>query len=174
MTDRWFHQGGADPGKKGAIARIRMDLETREAFLSVHAMPTVVVTKSGREAVSPDGVVDLIASLDLHAIVVERVFYLSGEANSSSGAFGEGRGALVTAAAALKIPRDEPPAASWKPKMAVPSDKQLARARASQLMPHCISLWPNKGSHDQAEAALLAFYGLLTRGLHPKSIKPEA
>lgn len=175
MTDRFFNQGGADPGKSGAIARIRYDMDARVGLLAIRPIPTEVFTKKGGTRVSPAGVAALLRDLDLHALVLEQVFAAQGEGAQRSKNFGEGRGMILGAAAMAGIPFDEPAAASWKPDMAVPSDKALSVKRASQLMPACAGLWSKfKNQHDDAEASMLALYGLLSRGLVPLKIIPEA
>lgn len=169
-----FHQGGIDPGKCGVIARVRYDLGQRVGRLSLRAIPLEVHTQKGGERVSPTGVATMLRSLDLHALVLEQVFASKGEGAQRAKNFGEGRGVILGAAAALEIPFDEPHPSSWKKTMAVPSSKPLSVLRASQLMPACAGLWSKfKNQHDEAEAAMLALYGLFSRGLIPLKIVPE-
>lgn len=174
VTDRSFNQGGIDPGKNGVVARIRYDQDARVGLLSLRPLPLEVFTKKGGQRISPTGVAGLLRSLDLHGLVLEQVFAMKGEGAQRSKNFGEGRGVILGAAAALGIPFDEPAALSWKSTMAVPSDKARSVLRASQLMPECAALWSKfKNQHDEAEAAMLALFGLLKRGFVPLKIIPE-
>lgn len=174
-TPKIHRSGGADPGLHGAIARIVLDTETRRGLLRVHRMPTILVGKTNPcPQPDPIGIAALIRELDLDGLVLERTNGMIGEGASRAYAFGHGRGAVAGVAAAFGVPLSEPVPSVWKAKLAVPSDKKLAKARANQLLPHCAAAWPLKGDHDLAEAALLAFYGLLERGLVPKTIELEA
>ena len=85
----------------------------------------------------------------------------SGTGQGTTSAFPQGKayGLILGIIAALKIPLTNVPAATWKRALAVPSDKDGARARASQLLPHLADCWKAKGAHGRAEAALLALYG---------------
>jgi crossover junction endodeoxyribonuclease RuvC len=75
--------------------------------------------------------------------------------------FGYGRsyGIAIGVLSALGISFTEISAVSWKRKLAVPSDKDGARFRASQLLPTAAKHWPLVKHHGRAEAALLAFLG---------------
>ncbi|ODT77715.1 MAG: hypothetical protein ABS76_26645 [Pelagibacterium sp. SCN 64-44] len=175
MSSTIHNSGGADPGLHGAIARIAYDTVARRGLLRVHRMPTVLVGKSNpRPQPDPIGIAALLRELGLDHLVLEKVNGMIGEGASRAFAFGHGRGAVAGAAAALGIPLSEPVPTVWKPKLAVPSDKKLAKARATQLLPGCAAAWPLAGDHDLAEAALLAFYGLLERGIVPINISLEA
>lgn len=166
--------GGADPGKSGAIARIRIDLATRIGSLTVRPMPTHVVNKAGKLAGDPVGIAALLRSLELDALIVEQPIAMPGQSTWAAVVQGVNQGSIMGAAAGVGIPMDTPHPSAWKPKMAAPADKKLSIRRASQLLPLCVGFWPKPAYHDEAEAALLALYGLFCRGIHPSRIEPEA
>ena len=63
----------------------------------------------------------------------------------------------VVAGRKLTIERVAPQ--KWKRALAVPADKDGARARASVLLPKHSGHWPLKKHDGRAEAALIALYG---------------
>lgn len=175
FPDNMFRCGGGDPGVSGAIARITFDPETRLGTLVVHDMPKAILTTTGKQKPQPDprGIAVLLRDLQLDLFVLERTFGMAGDAAAYAYSFGHGRGAMAGAAHALGIDLEEPTPASWKAKLAVPSDKKQAVVRANQLLPHCAAAWPLKKHHDRAEAAMLSLMGLFTRGFIPKRIDLE-
>jgi crossover junction endodeoxyribonuclease RuvC len=89
-----------------------------------------------------------------------------GQGVSSTFAFGRAYGIVIGILVALGTPMTFVSPAKWKRALGVPSVKDGARARASQLLPQASSRWPLKRHDGRAEAALLALYGLrsLTAG----------
>ena len=96
---------------------------------------------------------------------IERAQPMPKQGISSSFNYGMTYGMILSALAAAEIPYEEVSAAKWKRVLRVSKEKDIARRRASELMPHGASCWPLKKHHNRAEAALIAFYGkeLLTR-----------
>ena len=175
MDGTTYNAGGGDPGLTGALARIAYDTASRRGFLRVRRMPTIMVGKTNpRPQPDPIGIAAILRDWQLDGLALEKVGSRPGEAPHSAFCFGHGRGAVAGAAAALGIPLEEPVPSVWKPKLAVPADKKLASARATQLLPLCAAAWPLVKDHDLAEASLLALYLLFCRGLVPLIIELEA
>jgi hypothetical protein len=74
-------------------------------------------------------------------------------------AFGRAYGIVIGLLTALGTPMTFVSSVKWKRALDVPSAKDGARARASQLLPQASQQWPLKKDHGKAEAALLALYG---------------
>ncbi len=157
----------ADPGVNGALA----GFDTDSRRLVVTEMPTYDRQISGRanlrRTLDEDKVVDLILTwhtLGATHFIIERVGGMPGQSAPNAFTFGYGCGVLTTAArcAGMIIERVEP--ARWKSILRVPSDKNQARARASELFPNHGHMWPLKKHDGLAEAALLALYGKVVFG----------
>jgi crossover junction endodeoxyribonuclease RuvC len=150
---------GIDPGLSGALAFYWPDIKE----LQVIDMPTYGVTmgKSRRR------VLDL-AALCKHIgdcaerdtpVFLEEVHAMPKQGVASSFTFGRVFGAIEGMLAALKIPVTRVPPNVWKRALRCTFDKDAARRRASELLPHHAYLWALKKHDGRAEAALLAYYG---------------
>lgn len=156
----------ADPGLSGALALYD------GTELQVIDMPTMLRSVAGkdRRVIDERGVLDhmeLAALLGATVCLIEQVNGMPGQSGPAAFTFGYGAGVLATAAMAYRIPVERVPPARWKAAMQCPSDKTLARARASEVLPSYAHLWTRKKDDGRSEAGLLAVYGWLTRGGAP-------
>lgn len=79
---------------------------------------------------------------------------------SSAYNFGWGCGAIEGVLVSHKIPISYVTPQVWKKSMQCPTDKDGARMRASQLLPHHAHNWDLKKHDGRAESALIALYGV--------------
>lgn len=150
---------GIDPGLDGAIAVIR------DGYLSVYDMPVLKVKKGARKnnreidryelARIIDAAVDGISA---HAFV-EQCQSQPGWGHMAAFKFGRTYECPIAILAANLIPFTLVSPRRWKNKLQVSADKDAARERASQWLPHCAKLWPLKKHDGRAEAAMIALYG---------------
>lgn len=152
---------GVDPGIGGAIALIDTDAWT----LSVIDMPQEV-GKVGRKGVSPTLTAQAMSDADADYVFVEDVWSSPQAGVASSFSFGRSLG-IVLGAAAAKASLSLVKPTVWKSGLQVPRDKNQARARAMALFPAAAKLFSRAKDDGRAEAALIAFYGLLTLRLTP-------
>jgi crossover junction endodeoxyribonuclease RuvC len=148
---------GVDPGLTGAIALYNTNSET---VVQICDMPTktVMVAGKARNAICYHGIVDTLRLLGATHIAIEKVNGIAGQSASAAFNFGAGYGALFAAAAALDMEIDNPAPMLWKAKLKVPSKKEFAIAKATEMMPYARSYWPLKKHDGRAEAALIALY----------------
>lgn len=143
---------GIDPGITGAIAKLN------GSILEVDDIPV-----AGKR-------VELQALLDKLWQYIEnesdevRAFIERAQAMPKQGVvstfnYGMTYGMLLAALAAAEIPYEEVSAAKWKRALRISKEKDVARRRASELMPQGASCWPLKKHHNRAEAALIAWWG---------------
>ena len=149
-----------DPGIHGAFASY--DGER----LAVDDMPTFLRPAGPRNTMRafqdmPE-VVSLLQHMQLFGaeiLVIELVGGIPNQSAHGSFIFGKGTGVVIGAALGLGYRVEEVPAMTWKSALKVPSDKDRARDRASQLLPAWSNFWPLKKHDGRAEAGLLALYG---------------
>jgi crossover junction endodeoxyribonuclease RuvC len=144
---------GIDPGMSGAIALYN----PKRDWLEVHDCP--VLKPNGKSEMVLPSVVDILESVEIHGCIIERSQAMPGQGVTSMFSYGTGYGSYLGILAALKIPYTKIGPAEWKKRLRVPSEKDGARARASEIFPNHTGKWPNKGHHGRAEAALIAWYG---------------
>jgi Holliday junction resolvasome RuvABC endonuclease subunit len=157
---------GIDPGVKGAIAF----LDTARWTLGVIDMPTISLTRNGKERNEPatNAIAEIIA--EVHPILVcsEQLHNFGFHPNPDDlMKMGRWRGQIEGIVAASKVGFEHPTPSVWKGKMGLTAEKELSRLRANKLFPGCASIWKYKKDHDRAEAALIALYGCLTLGIQP-------
>jgi crossover junction endodeoxyribonuclease RuvC len=145
---------GIDPGIAGACVLIK-DGEV----IAVADMP--VVTARGKRRVCPAQLAALLASwCPIEHCMIEAASARPGQGVSSMFGYGRSYGVVLGVLSALGISFTEVSAVSWKRTLAVPSDKDAARARAGQLLPAAAKHWPLQRHHGRAEAALLGLLAL--------------
>ncbi len=91
-------------------------------------------------------------------LVIEAVGGRPGQSASAAFAFGQGFGAVRMAAIANGLTVEQVPPSVWKAALQVPANKDIARARASQLIPTHAHRWVRKNQDGLAEAAMLALF----------------
>lgn len=175
-----FWVAGFDPGKSGAAAF----LEPYAGQLAVFDMPLSRLGK--RDQVDAAQLAGICSLVPLGHAVIEAVHAMPRDGAVQAFSFGRSRGVIEGTVAALEIPTTLVDPAVWKRQMRVTADKDVSRARASQLFPACVLLWTAKSHDGRAEAALLALYGALSLGItptvkvmphglpHPSAVKPKA
>jgi Holliday junction resolvasome RuvABC endonuclease subunit len=150
---------GIDPGSKGALAFV--DARTGR-LVATYALP---VRREAR-ATKDKTVVDeeaLLLLLRKHApgeVWVEDVFSSPQMKPVSAFSFGENKGHMKMAAAAVGAARRFVAPAVWKRDMRCTADKDTSRLRARQLFPNDVHFL---ASEAKCEAALIALFGLLSR-----------
>ena len=151
---------GIDPGAQGALALLDAD---RNTILECEDMPAHDITVAGkkRKSVDPHGLARIFHAWGPQAdyAVLEQVASMPKQGVASTFAFGRAAMAPEMGLACFNIPMHLVRPNVWKRVMQCPGDKDDARRRASQLLPHNTGLWPAKKDADRAEAALLALYG---------------
>lgn len=146
-----------DPGIHGAFAWT----DGRQLF--VRDMPTYPAIVNGRKrpVIDEGGLFWLMekASHRAKVLVIERVGGIPAQSAPGAFTFGYGTGLVCGMARGMgfRIEKAEP--SRWKAVMKCPADKDLARARASEVWPANASDWLLKKNDGRAEAALLARYG---------------
>ena len=151
---------GIDPGLSGAIALY----VPADDILFVADVPIHELRRNGKLRREPDvqAICNIVADCAIRPRItawIEHVSAMPGEGAVGAFTFGKIVGLLtgVCAAKGLIVERVTP--SVWKKALAVPSDKDGARARASQLLPQHSRNWPLKKHDGRAEAALIALYG---------------
>lgn len=152
---------GIDPGKTGALALIVTDDWT----LSILDMP-LEPGSIGKETVSPTGVVRIMDDFKPDYTFIEDVWSSPQQGVTSAFNFGRSLGIVLGAAASRSaVTRVRPTV--WKSATNTPRDKNQARGRAQSLFPSAYALLKRVKDDGRAEAALLAFYGVLSLKLTP-------
>jgi hypothetical protein len=158
---------GCDPGNKGALAF----LDPENNRMRIIDMPTFEFeTTRKRVKVDPYSIVNEMGAQLIANFYLEEVHASPQMGTVSAFSFGEGKGILLGAAAALGIPTTQVKPQQWKKQMRVPADKRAAVQRASQLFPAISPLFkgPRGGVYDgRAEAALIALFGAMELGRAP-------
>lgn len=149
---------GVDPGLEGALAW----LDDAGQLQRVADMPTVRLERNGKAKRDVDAyeLGRLIGGGGIIAqAIVEQVGAMPGQGVSSMFAFGRAYGTILGVLAANFIPIELVAPTKWKRAMQVPTGKDAARARASQVLPASAGHWTRVKDQGRAEAALLALYG---------------
>lgn len=149
-----------DPGKTGALAWVSGDGH----LIAVEDMPVIQVR--GKDRISPAGLANMIRARMPAFAVIEQVGAMPGQGVTSMFNFGFGAGMLEGVIAALGIPYDTVPSASWKKKAGVSSDKGACRQMATRLWPGAADHFRRVKDDGRADAALLGrWWALKDRGM---------
>lgn len=148
-----------DPGTTGAYALLHADGD-----LIVRDLPVLKV-KRGKTVRSEIDLYELANQLrkiaaenTITMAVVERVGSMPGQGLSSTFGFGRTYGVIQGVIAALQMPMHLVTPVTWKRALRVPSEKDGARLRASEIFPQYSHHWSRVMDHNRAEAALLAHW----------------
>lgn len=151
-----------DPGLKGAIAFY----DPLTGQLEVSDMPLQKKARARKEAKNIIDEGELFATIELYAgmgakhAFIEEVGGMPGQSAPNAFNFGFGAGLLHAFARAVGLSIEPIRPQEWKGALRVPSDTTKAiLARASQLIPTHVHLWPQVSHEGRAEAAMLALYG---------------
>jgi len=157
---------GIDPGLDGAVALLAGD-----ALLEVWDIPTFEITLTG--SVGSGGAAKKRRRLDTRSLydwlvrarergaagaVLEEVHASPQMGVSSAFTFGRTVGEISACVRCAGIPLDFVSPNKWKKDLRVPSDKDAARMRATDLLPDSAGQWARKKDHNRAEAALIAWW----------------
>jgi crossover junction endodeoxyribonuclease RuvC len=153
---------GADPGAKGAFAK----LDPIEHTLEIFDMPTFTIKPGAKSKTIMDhvGIGNILADERVIHLYIEEVNARPGEGVVSSFTFGRAFGTILGACGGLQIPVSQVRPAVWKANLKIPADKDAARYRASQYFPKCATAWKRKMDDGRAEACLIALYGMCAMG----------
>lgn len=161
---------GIDPGVTGAWALVdaEPDGSRRPALLSIGDLPVRSFQRNRRLAARIDPVAcgDLLDRLVTESspdkIVVEQLKGAPGIATTTAFSLGWTGAVLDTLLATRNLHYLSPAPSTWKRALRVPADKGGSRRWATALF-GSDSGWPQASHHNRAEAALLAFWGALTK-----------
>jgi crossover junction endodeoxyribonuclease RuvC len=161
---------GVDCGLSGALTFLNTS-----GGATIRDMPTFEIKRGKGKRHDLDGhaLYQIIKTAQPDHAFVERPQARPKQSSYATGIFfqtyGEVRGILI----ACSIPFTIVEPHAWKKNLAVPAEKDGARARASQLMPTLATQWPLKKHHGRAEAALLSLYGARTLGAVARDAVPR-
>lgn len=146
---------GIDCGLSGALAVLGDD------SVIVYDMPAFEVKrgKTKRREIDGPSLLRLIEESDADHIFIEQAQGMPKQSAYATGIFFQTYGIVLGIVIAKQIPYTIVHPATWKRNMGVPSEKDGARARASQLIPRGADQWPLKKHDGRAEATILALYG---------------
>ena len=151
---------GIDIGVSGAIAVLSDD-----ALVEVHDMPILRDGPKNRASVNAPLLAEILAKSHADRVVIEWVGVRPGEGAVGAFAFGRARGVCEGVCAALGLPVQFITSPQWKRLSNIPPGKEgaknLARSRAIARWPDRADLFKRVKDDGRAEAALIAFSGLL-------------
>lgn len=150
---------GIDPGAGGAVALVA---GAQQTLMGVADMP-VQVTDRGRRRVDAGQLVTLVAAWSpIDHAVIELVGPMPRDGSAGSFWFGRSAGICEGVLAALGVSYSLVSPVMWKRRLGVPTNKDAARARASELFGGQ-DWWPLKKHDGRAEAAMIALWGWMDR-----------
>ncbi len=132
--------------------------------LIIHDIPTFQRNKTTR--IDNHALATILKSQTINHAWIEQVNAF-GMGVSSAYNFGWNCGCIEAVLSALNIPFSYVTPMVWKKELEVPKDKNstknknLARMRATQMMPQYAHNWDKAKDHNRAESALIALYGFL-------------
>lgn len=147
---------GIDPGKTGAISFIDPVAHTLEIF----DMPIrQVKDDSKRSEVDARVLFDIMDTRNPQYGWIEDVWSRTGDGNVGAFNFGDAYGTAKTVLLAYDIELNRVLPNVWKKNMRAPRDKNLSRARASELLPAATEMFKRVKDDGRAESAMIALYG---------------
>jgi crossover junction endodeoxyribonuclease RuvC len=153
---------GVDPGLSGGLALVkRDDVTARCTLIAVVSIPTT--GDKAKRRVDVASVLDFLRSVSRidHAFI-ERAQAMPKQGSSSGFIYGRAVGALEACVDGMVIPSTIIEAVHWKKAHGLlKREKEDSRQRAIKLFPGSRG-FELKGHHNRAEAALIAWYGILT------------
>ncbi len=151
---------GIDPGLSGGIAFIAGD------FISSERVPVLTIPKGKTVKRFLDAwtIMRMLDEQDPDHVFIEKQQAMPRQGLSSTFATGFGYGIYIGLLVASRLPYTEISPVKWKKDLQVPSDKDAARKRASEILPQASELWQLKKDDGLAEAALIAYWGITRSG----------
>ena len=138
-------------------------IETSLDMLLVRDMPVAMSGTGSRKEVVPVLLADIVRDLAPDMCVIERVHAMPKQGVSSVFSFGDSFGVVRGVMGTLRVPTHYVAPGVWKRALRLGQDKAGARAMAVRLFPDNGRDFVRVKDHDRAEAALLAWFGLMTR-----------
>ena len=155
---------GIDIGACGAIATLTPEGELLEIF----DMPVLNDGPSGRRAVNPPLLAEIVFKSHASKAYVELVGARPGEGAVGAFAFGRSRGVVEGVLGACAVAAAHIAPASWKRAVGLPAGRQgakdAARSEAIKRWPAKAALFARVKDDGRAEAALIAVAGLMREG----------
>lgn len=165
---------GIDPGLGGALAVIsRVGTTTR----LVEAIDTPTEGEDARREVSAS-VLNFIQQHRPDVAYIERAQAMPGDGGSSAFIYGKAYGAVRMAVRGCLVMLVTIEVRAWKTALDLPSRprseyrqaKEDSRQKALQLFPEGAERFRRVGDHGRAEAALIAYYGMMLAGGQPGAV----
>ena len=151
---------GIDPGLTGGIAFMSGDVVYRTLEAARAPVLNITKGKSTKQFLNCWAIMDLFDKEKPDHVFIEKQQAMPKQGLSSTFSTGFGYGIYIGLLVASRVPYTEISPIKWKKDLQVPSDKDAARKRASEIFPSgSTELWPNKRDDGVAEAALIAFWG---------------
>lgn len=146
---------GIDPGLSGGIAFIGGDP-------SAYRVPikTQKIGKKTKRYLDLVSIIKLLQDKKPDVVYIEKQQAMPRQGVSSTFQTGFGYGIYIGLLVALNIKFVQVSPAMWKKTLEVSKDKDLARARATELIPDLSHKWQKKVEDGVAEAAMIAYFGL--------------
>jgi crossover junction endodeoxyribonuclease RuvC len=168
MSEKQKYIIGVDPGLTGAIAYLRAD-----GLLDILDMPTKAVKVNGkrRSIIDRERLADRFDRSDIEFVLIEEQSTRPRESSASALKTGIGFGLILGIVAGNYLRHDTVRPGAWKKAIGVTSDKDLTRAKASELMPAAAHKWALAKYDGRAEAALIALYAAQTLGLEIPEVR---
>lgn len=147
---------GVDCGASGALSFYDKN------ELIIYDMPVYEITKgkTKRKRVDFHTLCRIINEQRPDHAFVELVSAQFGNGAAAAFSFGCAVTCVDNALIVCKIPVTYVTPQVWKKTLGCPADKDAARMRATQLMPHFAHNWDRKKDDGRAESALIAYYGM--------------
>jgi len=143
---------GIDPGLTGGISFIH--------GVDIVASRVPVTSVGGKKFLN---LVEIIKLLDLYKptmVFIEKQQSMPNQGVASTFKTGFNYGIYIGLFTALGIAYAEVSPRKWKKELEVPADKNLARDKASELMPQAANSWLLKCEDGVAESAMIAYWGI--------------
>jgi crossover junction endodeoxyribonuclease RuvC len=143
---------GIDPGLTGGITFIEGE--------EVSAERTPVTTIAGKKYLDLTKIVNRLVIYKPKMVYIEKQQAMPRQGVSSTFKTGFNYGLYLGLFAALGIDYKQVSSRKWKKDLNVSADKDLARAKATFLLPQAAHCWELKCEDGVAESALIAYWGL--------------
>lgn len=154
---------GIDPGLSGALCVLHDDC----TLFHLTDLPVLERKTSGgtKREIDVAALHEALRHFIFEPVYLERASSRPGEGTASSWRNGCTWGSIYALCIAAKLSVTLVTPQEWKKALRVPADKDMARKRASELLPGNGSMWPLKKHDGRAEAAMIALYGARQLGM---------
>lgn len=158
---------GVDPGLSGGLAAVQRI--ATGGILFREAIDVPVVGEAAKRRIDVAGVLGFLQRHQPDQALIERAQAMPDQGASSGFIYGRAVGALEACIVGMQIPITIIESTAWKKAHAISRNgremttaqvKEMSRQRAIQLFPST-DAFARKADHGRAEAALIAWYGLM-------------